>query len=221
MDISIFDVIGPIMIGPSSSHTAGAARLARIAAKICGKPFNKVTFGLHGSFAKTGAGHGTDKALLAGAMGLKEDDEGIAKAYDIAKEKKLKFEFYEADLKVQYENSCKLTFYCEDGTKSIIIGSSIGGGRTVIVKINEVDTEIYAERPTVIVNQVDKKGVISSITQLFAWQGINVAVMRMSRTQKGKTATTIIETDEIVPAHMRELLLQLDGVKDVRVINFE
>ena len=221
MDISIFDVIGPIMIGPSSSHTAGAARLARIAAKICGKPFNKVTFGLHGSFAKTGAGHGTDKALLAGAMGLKEDDEGIAKAYDIAKEKKLKFEFYEADLKVQYENSCKLTFYCEDGTKSIIIGSSIGGGRTVIVKINDVDTEIYAERPTVIVNQVDKKGVISSITQLFAWQGINVAVMRMSRIQKGKTATTIIETDEIVPAHMRELLLQLDGVKDVRVINFE
>lgn len=221
MDISIFDVIGPIMIGPSSSHTAGAARLARIAAKICEKPFNKVTFGLYGSFAKTGAGHGTDKALLAGAMGLTEDDERIADAYSIAKDKNLKYEFYEADLKVQYENSCKLTFYCEDGSKTVVVGSSIGGGRVVIVRINDVDTEIFAERPTVIVNQVDKKGVISSITQLFAWQGINVAVMRMSRTQKGKTATTIIETDEIVPLHLKDLLMQLEGIKDVRILNFD
>lgn len=220
MNISVFDVIGPIMIGPSSSHTAGAARLSRVAAQICGKPFNKVTFGLYGSFAKTGAGHGTDKALLAGALGFREDDERISDAYRHAAERGLKFEFYEADLNVEYENSCRISFFCADGFKMTVVGSSIGGGRIVITRINDTQTELYAERPTIIINQEDKKGVISGITQLLAWQGINVAVMRLTRFAKGKTATTLIETDDVLPTTLRDLFLQMDGIKDVRILNF-
>lgn len=220
MNISVFDVIGPIMIGPSSSHTAGAARLSRIASQICGKPFDKVTFGLYGSFAKTGAGHGTDKALLAGALGFKEDDERIADAYRYAAERGLKYEFYEADLNVEYENSCKIVFFCSDDSKTTIVGSSIGGGRVVITKINDTQTELYAERPTIIINQEDKKRVISSITQLLAWQGINVALMRLTRSARGKTATSLIETDDVLPITLKDLFLQLDGIKDVRILNF-
>ncbi len=220
MDISVFDVIGPIMTGPSSSHTAGAARLARIAAEICEKPFGKVAFGLSGSFAKTGAGHGTDKALLAGVMGFFEDDERISDSYKYADARKLIYRFYEIDLNEQYENSCKITFYCNDGSRTTVVGSSIGGGRIVVTKINGVPTELYAESPTILINQVDQKGVISSITQLLAWQGINIAVMRLSRQVKGQSATTIIETDDIVPTHLKNLLMQLDGIRDVRILNF-
>jgi L-serine dehydratase len=220
MNISVFDVIGPIMIGPSSSHTAGAARLARVAAQICAKPFYKVAFGLSGSFAKTGAGHGTDKALLAGAMGFLEDDERIVEAYEIAQKKNLQYRFYEVELNENYENSCKITFYHTDATKSIIVGSSIGGGRIVVTKINGMPTELSADRPTIIIHQLDQRGVISSVTQLLTWQGINIAVMRLSREGRGQMATTIIETDDIVPTHLKDLLVQLDGVKDALVLNF-
>ena len=115
MDISILDVIGPVMIGPSSSHTAGAARLSRTAAAIVGKPFHKVVFGLHGSFAKTYKGHGTDIALLAGAMGIREDDEQLSKAFDLADGCGLSYSFEEIELEGVHENSVCMTFYCDDG----------------------------------------------------------------------------------------------------------
>ena len=218
MNISIFDVIGPIMVGPSSSHTAGAARLAKIANDICYKPFYKVTFGLHGSFAETGLGHGTDKALLAGTLGFLADDERLKDAYEYARLQGIKYEFYETDLGDVHENTCLITFYNTDGTKSEVQGSSIGGGRILITKLDGADTERTAEQPTIVIRQQDKRGVINSVTQLLAWQGINIAVMRLSRDDKGGTATTVIETDEVFPEHIKPLLEQLDGVNEVRLI---
>ena len=126
MSVSIFQVAGPIMIGPSSSHTAGAARLGRIAAKLV-DDFDFVSFGLHGSFAKTGKGHGTDKALLAGVMGIREDDEAIANAYSIAKEVNLRYEFHEVDLPGIHENSVRIMFYKKDALLCKVDGSSLGG----------------------------------------------------------------------------------------------
>ena len=157
MNISIFDVIGPIMVGPSSSHTAGAARLAKIANDICYKPFYKVTFGLHGSFAETGLGHGTDKALLAGTLGFLADDERLKDAYEYARLQGIKYEFYETDLGDVHENTCLITFYNTDGTKSEVQGSSIGGGRILITKLDGADTEITAEQPTIV---IDRKSVV-------------------------------------------------------------
>ena len=127
MSVSIFQVAGPIMIGPSSSHTAGAARLGRIAAKLV-DDFDFVSFGLHGSFAKTGKGHGTDKALLAGVMGIREDDEALSNSYAIADETKIGYEFHDVELPGIHENSVRIAFYKSEELLCEVDGSSLGGG---------------------------------------------------------------------------------------------
>jgi len=218
MDLSILDVLGPVMVGPSSSHTAGALKLARTARLIAQKPFHTVRFGLYGSFSKTGKGHGTDKALLAGALGLRETDEGIKKAPEIAEKLGVNYEFYEAELENSHENSCVMTFLHDDGTETTVIGCSIGGGQISITEIDGVKTEIAANQPTILVQQHDRKGVISAITTLLAEEGINIGVMRLSRAFKGDIATTVIETDDAPEEGLRDRLLALDNIISVRII---
>lgn len=218
MNISIFDIIGPIMIGPSSSHTAGAAKLARIAVAIINKPFDRVEFGLHGSFYKTGLGHGTDKALLAGAMGFYEYDERIRDVYKIAADNNIVYSFYEIDLGDVHENSCKMSFYHSDNRVSEVIGSSIGGGRIVINYLDSIKLDVSAEQPTLFIRHYDKKGVISSISQLLWKENINIGVMRMSRDEKGGLATTIIETDDSLSSSLCDNLKQINHIIDVRII---
>ncbi len=219
MNISIFDVTGPVMIGPSSSHTAGAAKLGRIARLIAEKPFKKVSFGLHGSFADTYKGHGTDIALVAGALGIYEYDERLSKAFEIAKEQGIEYEFYKIELDDMHENSVKITFEFENGEKCDIFGSSIGGGQVKIVKINEFDTEFNATAPTIIINQYDKKGVISHISRVLFDYNINIAVMKLSRTAKGKNACTIIETDSSISKEVVDKLRLIENIISVQAIN--
>ncbi|MEG0912555.1 MAG: L-serine ammonia-lyase, iron-sulfur-dependent subunit beta [Oscillospiraceae bacterium] len=218
MDLSIFDVLGPVMVGPSSSHTAGALKLARTASLIAAKPFYRVRFGLFGSFSKTGRGHGTDKALLAGAMGLCETDERIKRAFELADERGIEYEFCEAELADSHENSCAITFFHNDNTQTAIVGSSIGGGQILITDIDGVKTEISANQPTILVRQYDRKGVISAITSILAEAGINIGVMRLSREFKGDIATTVIETDDALDDSLRRKLMKLDNVISVRFI---
>lgn len=218
MNISIFDIIGPIMIGPSSSHTAGAAKLARIAVTLVNKPFERVDFGLHGSFAKTGIGHGTDKALLAGVMGIREDDERIRDIYKIVNEKGIKFSFYEIDLGDVHENSCKITLHHPDNSESVVIGSSIGGGRIMINEIDSAKIDVSAEQPTLLIRHYDKKGVLSSITQLLSKEGINIGIMKLSRDERGGISTTIIETDDDLTMELGQKMQQLNNIIEVRII---
>lgn len=218
MNISIFDIIGPIMIGPSSSHTAGAAKLARIAVSIVNKPFIKIEFGLHGSFSKTGLGHGTDKALLAGAMGICEDDERIRDIYTIIRDNGIEYSFYETDLGDFHENSCKITMYHNDGTESVVIGSSIGGGRIMINELNGFRIDVSAVQPTIIIRHHDKKGVINNITQLLLKEEINIAVMRLTREQKGGLANTIIETDNDISEQLLSQINRLNNIIEARLI---
>lgn len=218
MNLSIFDVIGPVMIGPSSSHTAGAARLARVAAAIAGKPFTKVEFALHGSFAKTGVGHGTDAALLAGAMGLKQDDENIKQSFQIARERGISYRFTEVELFDVHENTVVITFTHADGTTDVIEGCSTGGGRILITRINGIAVEITAEHPTVLIRQLDEKGVVSQVSMVFARNDINIGIMRLTRAAKREVATAIIETDDKIPPHVIEQLEALDSVVSVRLI---
>ncbi|MFR6120485.1 MAG: serine dehydratase beta chain [[Clostridium] scindens] len=133
MDVSIFSVLGPVMIGPSSSHTAGAARLSKAAARIAGGRIKKVSFGLHGSFAKTYKGHATDKALLAGVLGLDEQDENIIRVMNWLTSQ-LKYEFYTTDLGDVHENSVKMDFLMQDGRTVSVTGSSVGGGEIEILE---------------------------------------------------------------------------------------
>lgn len=219
MNLSIFDILGPVMIGPSSSHTAGAAKLARVAARLAPAGFVRVTFGLAGSFAKTGRGHGTDKALLAGALGLAEDDEGIRDAFALARQRGVAYAFETIELPDSHENSVRITFYSAEGHAFVVEGSSLGGGRICITKINNACVEFTAEAPTIIVRQQDKKGVVSQITGILAENGINIGVMRVTREAKGDIAGCLIETDAVIPHTVERALHACEHVLDVTVLN--
>lgn len=221
MNMSIFDVVGPIMVGPSSSHTAGAARLARVAKSIVAKPFKHVTFGLHGSFAQTYKGHGTDKALVAGALGMRENDERLVQSFVIAQEQGLTYAFYETELEDVHENTVEMTFFLTDGEVCRVTGSSVGGGRIIICKINEFEIEFDALLPTLIVRQKDKKGVISKISAILAELDMNIGIMKLSRTRKGEIAFCVIEMDEQISDCVVEQIQRIPEVLSILAINPE
>ena len=217
MSVSIFQVAGPVMIGPSSSHTAGAARLGRIAAKLA-DGFDFVSFGLHGSFAKTGKGHGTDKALLAGAMGIKEDDEAIARAFSLAEMKNVGYEFHETEIPDVPENSVRIIFYKNGNRLCEVDGSSLGGGQVMISRINGYDVELSGNLATLFIRQVDTCGVVSRITAILAEGGINIASMKVSRKNKREEATCVIETDEGVSEELLNEIRADDHIYEARAI---
>lgn len=219
MNISIFEVLGPIMIGPSSSHTAGAERLARMARLIAAKPFSHVSFGLHGSFAKTYKGHGTDKALVGGVLGLWEDDERLRCSLEIAQERGLGYDFYEADLGDMHENSVAITFTLADGGKREIIGSSIGGGQIIIRRIDGFEMELSLNAPTLIIFQNDKKGVVSDVAKKLAENDLNIGVMKISRNAKGDIACCIIEVDNDIPLSIVDDISKLPNIRSVQAVN--
>lgn len=213
-DFSLKEILGPIMIGPSSSHTAGACRLGKIARNIAGNDFIGVKFLLHGSFAKTYHGHGTDKALLAGVMGFSPSDERIRNSFEIADKKGLKYEFIETDLGYAHPNTVKMIFSYKDKPELYVQGSSIGGGNIIITDINGTEITYTGERPTVIAKYKDKKGIISRVTSLFAISGFNIANMSVIR--NGKNATLICEFDgDLDPAVIDDMvrLYDFDFVK--------
>lgn len=219
MQLSIFDVLGPVMIGPSSSHTAGAVKLGRVAALIAQKPFNRVIFGLSGSFAKTGVGHGTHQALLAGVLGFAEDDERVRDVNAIAVARHIQAEYREEDLDWMHENSVHLEFLHTDGTQSNIWGSSIGGGRILIRRIGGLEMEISAEAPTLIIPHLDRPGVVSEISRVLAKNGINIGVMRLSREAKGQASVIVLEIDGSIPEDLPHKLAQLRYITEVVVID--
>lgn len=164
--ISIFEVTGPVMIGPSSSHTAGAARLARVAAALAPESFSHVTFGLHGSFYDTYLGHGTDKALLAGVLGICEDDEAIRDAGILAEAAGLTYEYKHVTLEDVHENSVEISFRLQSGATFAVIGSSIGGGQIEISRVGDFETSFSAVLPTLFVEHRDRRGMISEISRV-------------------------------------------------------
>jgi L-serine dehydratase len=221
MNISLLDVVGPVMIGPSSSHTAGAAKLAGTAKVIYGKPFKKVQFGLGGSFAKTYRGHFTDYALVAGALGMSEDDENLSKSFEIAKEQGLEFSFYPTEINNGYDNTARITFFGEDDEEFFVEGASLGGGRILITSINGLKCEIAATTPTIIVQQKDARGVVSDVTTVLAFNGINIGVMKVGRDVRGGDAYCIIECDEFIPSDIVGKMRRINNVKTVTVVNIK
>jgi L-serine dehydratase len=221
MDISIFDVLGPVMIGPSSSHTAGAARLSRSAREIVKGDIAHISFGLYDSFAETYKGHGTDKALLAGALGLKEDDEGIVNAYELARQRGMEYDFYKAELNNVHENTVKMTIKKKDGSVTDIIGSSIGGGQILITSIDGYEMELSLQCPTIVIMQYDRKGLVTQISGIMTRHNINIANMKLIRKGKGDIACCIIETDETIPEDVEVSIQNNINVVYARVINIQ
>lgn len=217
--ISVFDVLGPNMIGPSSSHTAGAAVIAFLAQKMVGSPLKKVEFTLYGSFAKTYRGHGTDRALLGGIMGFATDDTRIRDSFQIAKERGLDFSFISNEEETDiHPNTVDIRMTGQDERVMTVRGESLGGGKVRIVRINQVKVEFTGEYSAVIVIHQDRPGVAAHITKCLSDRNVNIAFMRLFRESKGHTAYTIVESDGRLPEDVTEMLKENCHVRDVMIV---
>lgn len=217
--LSIFDVIGPNMIGPSSSHTAGAVSIALMARKMFPEAIRKVTFTLYGSFAKTYRGHGTDRALLGGILGFATDDERIRDAFDYAKEMNVEYEYVIDDkTRTNHPNTADIDIVGVNGHTLSIRGESIGGGKMKIVRIDNIDVEFTGEYSTLIVHQQDKPGVVAHVTQALSEQEVNIAFMRLFREDKGANAYTVVESDEPIPEEVLDKIRANPNVDNLMLI---
>lgn len=209
-NFSVFDIIGPRMTGPSSSHTAGACRLANVARHIARDDVACVLFTLYGSFKQTGAGHGTDKALIAGVLGMLPDDSRIIDAYAVAEAAGLVFSFEKADEPSTYHpNTARIQITGSNGDVTDVVGCSVGGGNIRIKEINGLSVEITGDYPTLIIQYRDVPGVVSVVTHVLAQHGINIAFMQVFRHGKGADAYMSIETDQPISDRTRDLIVGL------------
>ncbi len=216
---SLFDIMGPIMIGPSSSHTAGAARLGKMAYKLAGGGIRRAVMYLHGSFAATYRGHGTDKALLAGLLNLNPSDERLRDSFALAKERGISYEFIPTDLgEGVHPNTVKFVITSVDGETFEITGSSIGGGQVVVSCIDGMEVSFTGERPILITAHQDTPGVISHITALLYGRGINIGDMRVTRSREDKSAHMYIELDSLCGQDLTAEVRKIPGVVRVKLL---
>ena len=202
--MNVFDIVGPVMIGPSSSHTAGAVRIGYVAGLILGSPAVKAEIHLHGSFARTYKGHGTDKALIAGIMGMLPDDERIRSSPELAVERGLDVTIIPDTIAGAHPNTARITLTAANGEQVTVQGSSTGGGNILINQINGLPVEFSGQCDTLIVVHRDTSGVIGEVSQYLGELGINVSNFRLSRSEKGGVAIMSIEVDGHVEPFMNE-----------------
>lgn len=218
-NLSAFDVIGPIMIGPSSSHTAGALRIASLARKIAKGDVKRAEFVLYGSFAETYRGHGTDRALVAGILGFDAGDSRIRDSFEWAKRAGVEFTFrVDAKTKTAHPNTVDITVSREKGGDIRMTGVSTGGGAAEIRQLNDVALVLTGEYNTILVKQKDEPGVAAHVTNCLADGRVNIAFMRLYREGKGKTAYTIVETDQRISDEVLRRILDYPSIVGVTLI---
>jgi L-serine dehydratase len=197
--VSLFDILGPVMVGPSSSHTAGACRLGLIARAILGKTPDRVRVRLHGSFAATGEGHGTQRALIGGLIGLSPDDLRLRRAFEEAEAAGLAYSFENVDLGDDaHPNTAIVELQAGEDTLTVR-GASVGGGRVQVTRIDEFPVDLGGDYHTLVLAALDRPGTIASISAVFAEAGINLATMRVDRTGRHQEALMTIEVDAPIP----------------------
>lgn len=212
--MDVFDIIGPVMIGPSSSHTAGAARIGRYALNILGAKPVKADIYFSGSFAKTYKGHGTDKAIIAGILGMDTDDPGIKFSFETAELRGLDFTFHTCEIENSHPNTAYVVLVSEAGNKVEVQGASVGGGNIVITKINGTPVEITGKFTTLIVLHRNVPGMISDVTSVLARYGINIGRFDLRRNPKGGKGVMIIELDSDVSESVNEEIKAMENVID-------
>jgi L-serine dehydratase len=213
--VSLLDIIGPVMVGPSSSHTAGACRLGLLARGLVGGTPERARIELHGSFARTGEGHGTDKAVVGGLMGFRPDDERLRTALDIAEREGLDYRFEKTTLGDEGEvhpNTVRLTVGRGD-RQSVMIGSSLGAGRVLVTDIDGFPVEVTGNYHTILVVAEDVRGSIAAIATVLSAFALNVATLKVSRRQRGGDAFMVWELDEQPDERMRDALRALPWVR--------
>lgn len=217
-DYSLFDIIGPVMIGPSSSHTAGADKIGHMAAQVFDEEIASVDFYLHGSFFKTVKGHGTDRALLAGIMKMEPDDLRIKDAFEIANLRGINYRFLEADLGEVHPNTVKIVMTAKIGRTETVVGSSVGAAKILITKIGDTDVEVDGDYCTLITTHTDKPGMIAKVSTVLAQHGINIAFMKVFRQNRGDTASLIIQVDELSGEDVQKEIERIEGIQSVKLI---
>lgn len=217
----LFDVLGPVMIGPSSSHTAGAVRIGWTAGRLLSDKPAEAKIGLHGSFALTGKGHGTDRALIAGILGMKPDDERIPDSFSIAEKEGLKFEFSTIYLRNAHPNTVQLKLVGVQGRTLDIVAESIGGGRIMIRSIDGITANFSGEYNTLIVHNMDTPGHVAAVSSALMQRHVNIANMQLYRSAEGKYAVMILECDQRIPDDIEQWLSHIDGIIKITVFNQE
>ena len=215
----LFDVLGPVMTGPSSSHTAGAVRIGLTAWRLLGsRPLN-AEIQLHGSFAATGRGHGTDKALVAGLLGMQPDDPRIPQSFELARQAGLQFSIGSVTLRGAHPNTAVLHLTGEDGRSLEVVGASIGGGRISICQIDGITTNFGADYNTLIVHNLDTPGHVAAVTGCLSDHAINIATMQLYRSTAGGYAVMVLECDQPIPDEVIAELRQKPGIVKVTSLN--
>lgn len=216
--MDVFDIIGPIMVGPSSSHTAGACRIGKYARGILSEEPMNAVIKLSGSFKKTYKGHGTDKAIIAGLLGFNEDDERIRESIEIAKKEGRNFTILEEDIENAHANTAEIIMIKANGEKVVIQGSSIGGGNILITKINDAKVNINGLFDVLVVGHVDIPGMVYKITKvLYQWK-ININGFSLHREEKSGNAVAIIEVDDKIDDKLCDEMREVENVKYVTLL---
>ena len=213
--VSLLDIIGPVMVGPSSSHTAGACRLGLLARCLVGGTPETARIELHGSFARTGEGHGTDKAIVAGLMGFAPDDDRIRTALEIAEREGLDYKFEKTTLGEEndvHPNTTRITIHRGERSATMV-GSSLGAGRVLVTEIDGYPVEVTGNYNTVVLVAEDVKGSVARIATLLAEDNINIATLRLTRKARGGDAFMVIEVDDMPSINLRDRIRALPWVK--------
>ena len=213
--MNLLDIIGPVMVGPSSSHTAGAVRIGRGSRKLLAEEVKEAKIYFHGSFLATGKGHGTDKALIAGLLGMQVDDPAIPDSFRIAEKRGMRFSLEGIDLGDVRANSVKMNLTGISGRTLEVIAASIGGGRIQICELDGITANFSGDYPTLIVHNIDQPGHVTEVTSMLAHKGVNIATMQLYRKSRGGNAVMVIECDQEVPKESLAWLERLEGILKV------
>jgi L-serine dehydratase len=217
----LFDILGPVMVGPSSSHTAGAVRIGLTARKLLGDRPVHADISLHGSFALTGHGHGTDCALIAGLLGMQPDDLRIPESFAVAAEQGLTFTFQNVQMRNAHPNTARLKLTGANGRALDIVAESVGGGRIRIRSIDGIETNFSGEHNTLIVHNQDTPGHVAAVTAALMQRHVNIATMQLYRDEQGGYAVMILECDQPIPKDIEQWLSHIEGIQKITIFNQE
>lgn len=216
---SVFDIIGPVMIGPSSSHTAGAVRIGRMARQLFNDKPDLVNIILYESFAKTYHGHGTDLALVGGLLDLDTDDQRIRESLQLAQEQGIKVTIIPSEEGADHPNTVRISMKKGEGTPLEVVGVSLGGGKVELIEIDGFPLHLSGDWPALLIFHEDRFGVIASVTQVLKRSKINIGFMEMSRKGKGSQALMLLETDQPIPTSVLTKVKSIENVHRILSLN--
>lgn len=219
--MNLLDIVGPVMVGPSSSHTAGAVKIGRVSRKLLAEKIKKADIFFHGSFLATGKGHGTDKAIVAGLLGMKVDDPAIPHSFEIAEKEGLEFTLSGIDLGDVHPNSVKIDLTGVSGRTLEVVAASVGGGRIEVCRLDGLTANFSGDYPTLIVHNLDQPGHVTAVTKVLAEHAVNIAAMQLYRAGRGGNAVMVLECDQEIPKEALRDVERMDGILKVTYLSLK